>query len=199
MADTMTCPACKQPHPVGTTWCPVMFCEIPQVRDEPDRLEPPAPDDVAGPPQEHEADLGRGECPTCGANGPIGQPCPQCLDVIPRPGARLRPRQVYIVLPSFRGVAVPRGREIVIGRQSDIPEIREELEAFDAVSRQHCFVTVDAARDIASVRDPNSTNGTWVGDDEVEIGAEELRASPLPTRIRLGQAAYLTITTEGAR
>lgn len=200
MADTVTCPACGQQHAVGTTWCPVMFVDVSELRDEPAPPAPdPAPEPAAPPTRAPVADAGLVECPVCGARGQAGQPCPQCMEVIPRPVAPARASQAVVVLPSLRGVAIPRGREIVVGRQSDIPEIRAGLAGFDGVSRRHCYVTVDATREVVTIRDPDSMNRTWVGDDEREIGANERRVADLPARLRLGRTAYLTITTEGVR
>jgi pSer/pThr/pTyr-binding forkhead associated (FHA) protein len=108
------------------------------------------------------------------------------------------PSVVSLLLPSGQRASIPRGQEITIGRQSEIPEVRAGLEPFDVVGRRHCYITVGLGRDKAIVRDPGSTNGTWVGDNPRQVSEQEQRSVELPTRIRLGQHLSITITTGGA-
>lgn len=194
MADTMTCPLCHQEHPAGTTWCPTLFQDISHLLQTAAPAEPPLPPAPSPPPPSDET--GQVECPECGALGRPGESCPQCTQIIPAP-VPIHLEQVYLVLPSLRAVAIPRGQEIILGRQSDLADVRAGLEPFDGVSRQHCYLTIASDRDIATIRDPKSLNRTWVGDNEREIGENERREVALPVRIRLGQTAYLTITPEG--
>lgn len=196
MADSMTCPACMQQHPVGTTWCPIMYTDITSIREAPE-LSPDMSSSERSEPASQSVDS-NATCPNCGASGRGGSPCIQCFELIPSM-APATAGAVFAVLPSYRAVPFPRGREIVVGRQSSIPEISTELEKFDGVSRQHCIVMIDADRDTVIIRDPGSLNRTWVDDDDREIGDGEHRRSDLPVRIRLGQTAYLTITTEATR
>lgn len=196
MADTITCPLCGREHPAGTTWCPVLFQDISRLPGGA-LVEPPSAPESE--PVDRGPDTESVHCPNCGARGHPGDSCIQCTEIIPLPAPGIhQSRQVYVVLPSMQGVAIPRGSEIAIGRQSHIAGISTGLEAFDGVSRRHCYVTIDAVRDTATIRDPGSLNHTWVGDDTNELGAEERREVALPVRIRLGQTAYLTITPEGA-
>lgn len=102
-----------------------------------------------------------------------------------------------MLLPSGARVSVPAGREIIVGRQSDIPEIRQGLEPFDVVSRRHCFITIALEGDRVSVRDPGSVNHTWVGDDPAEVRPDETRIVPLPVRLRLGQHLSITVSAQG--
>lgn len=192
----MTCPACMQQHPVGTTWCPIMYTDITSIREAPEPSPDPSPSEQpapAGQPVDSNA-----TCPNCGASGRGGSPCIQCFELIPRM-APATASAAFAVLPSYRAVPLPRGRDVVVGRQSTIPEISTELELFDGVSRRHCIVSVDTDTDTVTIRDPGSLNRTWVDDDDREIGDGERRRADLPVRIRLGQTAYLTITTEAGR
>lgn len=196
MADTMTCPLCGRQHPAGTTWCPVLFQDISHLLGGVSVALPASQESEL---DVREPDAEPVDCPNCGARGRAGEACIQCMEVIPRPTSGIRQaRQVYVVLPSMQGVAIPRGTEVAIGRRSSIAAISTGLEAFDGVSRRHCYVTIDTVRDTATIRDPGSLNHTWVGDDANQLGAEERRETALPVRIRLGQTAYLTITAEGA-
>ncbi len=196
MADSMTCPACRQQHPVGTSWCPVMYTDITSIRDV---TEPTV--DISSPERSAHASPNADQpvtCPNCGASGRSGSPCVQCLEVIANP-ARATASSVFAVFPSYRAVMLPRGREVVLGRKSSIPEISTELEMFDGVSRHHCIVTIDLDRDSITIRDPGSLNRTWANDDDREIADGEHRRADLPVRIRLGQTAYVSITTEAIR
>jgi hypothetical protein len=136
-------------------------------------------------------------CPVCGDVGAAGQPCRQCGATLPTVNAVATSASgtATLRLPSGERVVVPRGREVLIGRMSDIPEIARALEPFDVVGRRHCFIAVSSAENVVSVRDPGSTNGTWVGDDPYPLRAGEPRLAPLPARIRLGQ--HLAIIVEG--
>ena len=97
-------------------------------------------------------------------------------------------KKVSLHLPNGQQVGLPRGREIVIGRQSEISEISESLAPLDShVSRRHCYVTIDPVQSQVTIRDPGSTNHTWVGDDPQELASTEQRTVNLPIRIRLGQ------------
>lgn len=194
MADSMTCPACTQEHVVGTKWCPVMYTDITSIREAPEPTSDVSPSGRSASVRTH-ADP-PATCPNCGASGRSGSPCVQCLDVIPSE-SRSTARSAFAVLPSYRAVSLPRGREVVLGRQSSIPEISSELEMFDGVSRHHCIVVIDAEYDSITIRDLGSLNRTWVDDDDREIGDGEDRRADLPVRIRLGQTAYVSITTEG--
>lgn len=195
MADSMTCPACLQQHTVGTTWCPVMYIDITSIREAPEPRADMSSSERSAP-ASHPVDP-PATCPNCGASGRGGSPCVQCFEVIP--SLARAAGAVFAVLPSYRAVPFPRGREVVVGRQSSIPEISTELERFDGVSRQHCIVIIDADSDTITIRDPGSLNRTWVDDDSREIGDGENRRADLPVRIRLGQTAYLSITTESTR
>lgn len=192
MAATMTCPLCHNEHPTATTWCPVLFQDISHLLNGADPVtateEPgPAPDPAA---------IGLVHCPTCGAPGRPSDSCIQCIEIIPEVGSSEAP--VQVVLPTLDRVTIPRGTEIIIGRHSEVAEIRGALEMFDGVSRQHCYILVNRVRDTLTIRDPQSLNRTWVGEDERELEADEVREVALPVRLRLGHTAYVTITPEGA-
>ena len=225
MAHTMTCPLCGQQHPASTTYCMTMLAEIPTVPTElPGQDGAPGLQGMARCPfDDHEHPVTETYCrwaftplpenwfvpaappppgpsgpqvicSECGLAGQAGAECVQCGAPLGHPTGAAG---TVAELPSGRTVAIPHGREVMIGRLSEIPEIRDGLEQFDAVSRRHCLVTISPAGDRVTVRDPDSANGTWVGDAPEEVAPDEARTSTLPVRLRLGQRVYVTLRPEG--
>lgn len=195
MEDAMTCPLCRGKHPLGTTWCSTMFAEITQPVPlsgteslAPAELLPVEPAESAAADESPEAVCGR-----CGDIGPVGEACRQCGSVISGSRPVGAAGQTAMVLPSGVRVPLPKGLEIAVGRGSELAELRSALAAFDAVSRQHFLLIVDPARARVAVRDPGSTNGTWVGDDPRRVQPGEVRYADLPVRIRLGQETIILI------
>ena len=179
MADTVSCPLCGGEHP--TRYCEVLLTPFPDLGEPP----PPPTDEPEAP---REAVI----CSACGMQGQAGRECDQCGTLLSSHSAG-RATTATVQLPTGSAVLVPRGREILIGRHSDLEGIRQGLEQFDVVSRRHCYITISAVSDEATVRDAGSANGTWVGDDPVEVRADDLRPVALPARIRLGQETFITI------
>ena len=221
MADVMTCPLCGHEHPTGTTWCMELFAEIPVANPEPpvdasDKVIPAAGGGFDAQAtratisaSRHTANspagiaVGTAACSNCGDIGLPGEECRQCGQTIRRPFATVAvggasARASVLLLPSGSCTKLPRGREVVIGRQSELAEIRDALDSFDGVSRQHCYITVHPVRDEVVVRDPESLNRTWVGDDPREVGRTEDRVAPLPVRLRLGRHLSVVVGLEGA-
>lgn len=226
MADTMTCPLCGQEHPASTTYCPHHWAEIPAATPEHAETEPAVQEQrtAACPLGDHEhpvtetycdesfstlpvnwatpatapppaQSMGGVTCADCGFDGTPGTECLQCGMELPQPSAA---QTASLLLPSGDAVPIPRGRDVVIGRQSDIDGIRHGLEPFDAVSRRHCYVSISSAGDDLTVRDPGSANHTWVGDNPEHVEPDEIRSASLPVRLRLGQHVSVTISAGGA-
>lgn len=199
MADTMTCPLCDQQHPAATTYCTTLWTPIPSAvgpstsdSSADDVVTDDSPGLVTTP-----KSTSLVTCATCGDQGHPGQRCRQCFDPLPaaQPAAI---DSAVVVLPSGTRIRIPCGQEVLIGRHSDVPLIRQGLESFDAVGRRHCYVTVSGAGEV-SVRDPGSTNGTWVGDDSRQVLPDETRTVRLPARVRLGQHLSITFAAEGSQ
>jgi hypothetical protein len=129
-------------------------------------------------------------CPNCGDRGYPGDECRQCGQIIPAVKST-GDGHIIALMPSGNRVNIPCGREVAIGRESDVSKVCRLLEDFDAVSRLHCYVRVDFAGTCITVRDPGSTNRTWVGDDPLPLQADELRTTKLPTRVRLGKSVFI--------
>jgi len=66
-------------------------------------------------------------------------------------------------------VEVPAGTSLLLGRDPAESLVAAAFQRFDNVSRRHATVTVDDGGH-ATIRDENSTNGTFVNDDRVMPG-----------------------------
>ncbi len=116
-------------------------------------------------------------CFTCGANLPRRHP-----DEDPPPPATVM--QEYLRREERSGaissavlrlafdtgnVEVPAGTSLLLGRDPAESLVAAAFADFDNVSRRHATVTVDDAGR-ATIRDENSTNGTFVNGDRVLPG-----------------------------
>jgi hypothetical protein len=97
-------------------------------------------------------------CPTCGEPLPTGQ------------RRRISPVVMRITFPTGN-VDIPAGTSVLLGRDPAESLVAAAFARFDNVSRRHATVQVDDYGH-ASVRDENSTNGTYVNDDRVPPGSE---------------------------
>jgi pSer/pThr/pTyr-binding forkhead associated (FHA) protein len=66
-------------------------------------------------------------------------------------------------------VEIPAGTSLLLGRDPAESLVAAAFQRFENVSRRHATVTVDDSGH-ASIRDENSTNGTFVNDDRVLPG-----------------------------
>ena len=112
-------------------------------------------------------------CPRCGT--PVSDAadvvCNTCGEPLPT-GRRRRisPVVMRITFPTGN-VDIPAGTSVLLGRDPAESLVAAAFAHFDNVSRRHATVLVDDAGH-ASIRDENSTNGTFVNDDRVLPGAE---------------------------
>jgi ribosomal protein L37E len=112
-------------------------------------------------------------CPRCGT--PVSDAadvvCTTCGEPLPT-GRRRRisPVVMRITFPTGN-VDIPAGTSVLLGRDPAESLVAAAFAQFDNVSRRHATVLVDDAGH-ASIRDENSTNGTFVNDDRVLPGAE---------------------------
>jgi hypothetical protein len=183
MDEVMTCPYCGEEYPAGTDYCSKCFTYI--------SLSPSEPEG-----QEEDGARLSVTCPQCGDIGHPGEECRQCGATFPLLQS-VAQRTVSLCLPSGTRLRIPCDQEILIGRQSNVLEIKQALESFDVVSRKHCSILVTGDGSQMTVRDHGSSNHTWVGDDPVELGPNEQRRVSLPVRIRLGQRLFISIGEEG--
>ena len=112
-------------------------------------------------------------CPRCGT--PVSDAadvvCNTCGEPLPT-GRRRRisPVVMRITFPTGN-VDIPAGTSVLLGRDPAESLVAAAFAQFDNVSRRHATVQVDDSGH-ASIKDENSTNGTFVNDDRVLPGAE---------------------------
>ena len=116
-------------------------------------------------------------CFTCGANLPRNardDDTPAASTVMQaylRPDDRAGPISSTVLRLSFPtgNVEVPAGTTVLLGRDPAESLVAAAFAEFENVSRRHATVTVDDDGH-ASIRDENSTNGTFVNGDRVLPG-----------------------------
>ncbi len=116
-------------------------------------------------------------CFTCGANLPRtarDDDTPAASTVMQaylRPDERAGPISSTVLRLSFPtgNVDVPAGTTVLLGRDPAESLVAAAFAEYENVSRRHATVTVDDAGH-ASIRDENSTNGTFVNGDRVLPG-----------------------------
>jgi len=112
-------------------------------------------------------------CPRCGTqvSDAADVVCSVCGEPLPT-GRRRRisPVVMRITFPTGN-VDIPAGTSVLLGRDPAESLVAAAFARFDNVSRRHATVRVDDAGH-ASIKDENSTNGTYVNDDRVLPGAE---------------------------
>jgi hypothetical protein len=91
-------------------------------------------------------------------------------------------------------VDIPAGTSVLLGRDPAESLVAAAFARFDNVSRRHATVQVDDAGH-ATIRDENSTNGTFVNDDRVLPGAEVRLVDG--DRVRLAADVTGNVTLQG--
>jgi len=87
-----------------------------------------------------------------------------------QPRRRISPVVMRIEFPTGN-VDIPAGTSLLLGRDPAESLVAAAFAQFDNVSRRHATVQVDDAGH-ATIRDENSTNGTYVNDDRVLPGTD---------------------------
>jgi pSer/pThr/pTyr-binding forkhead associated (FHA) protein len=119
-------------------------------------------------------------CYTCGANlpksrhGDTDAPLPvtvaQKAVSNPRQTSAISSTVLRISFPSGN-VEVPAGTSVMLGRDPAESLVAAAFEGHENVSRRHALITVDDGGR-ATIRDENSTNGTFVNGDRLLPGLE---------------------------
>ena len=118
-------------------------------------------------------------CFTCGANLPMARsstepPVPVTVAQKAVAGANASGRISSAVLRiSFPAgnVEVPAGTSVLLGRDPAESLVAAAFEQCENVSRRHALFVVDDSGH-ATIRDENSTNGTFVNDDRLLPGTD---------------------------
>jgi ribosomal protein L37E len=123
-------------------------------------------------------------CPRCGTAvpDPADVICSICGEPLARGRRRISPVVMRITFPTGN-VDIPAGTSVLLGRDPAESLVAAAFARFDNVSRRHATVQVDDAGR-ASIKDENSTNGTYVNDDRVLPGVEVRLVDG--DRVRLG-------------
>ena len=112
-------------------------------------------------------------CPRCGTSvrDAADVVCSNCGEPLPT-GRRRRisPVVMRITFPTGN-VDIPAGTSVLLGRDPAESLVAAAFAQFDNVSRRHATVQVDDYGH-ATIRDENSTNGTYVNDDRVLPGID---------------------------
>ncbi len=112
-------------------------------------------------------------CPRCGTSvrDAADVVCSNCGEPLPT-GRRRRisPVVMRITFPTGN-VDIPAGTSVLLGRDPAESLVAAAFAQFDNVSRRHATVQVDDYGH-ATIRDENSTNGTFVNDDRVLPGVD---------------------------
>ena len=116
-------------------------------------------------------------CFTCGSNLPRGRPDedPPAPTTVMQEYLRREERTASISFTVLRlafptgNVEVPAGTSLLLGRDPAESLVAAAFSRYENVSRRHATVTVDDAGR-ATIRDENSTNGTYVNGDRVLPG-----------------------------
>ena len=112
-------------------------------------------------------------CPRCGTSvrDAADVVCSNCGEPLPT-GRRRRisPVVMRITFPTGN-VDIPAGTSVLLGRDPAESLVAAAFAQFDNVSRRHATVQVDDYGH-ATIRDEDSTNGTFVNDDRVLPGVD---------------------------
>ncbi|HTX27946.1 MAG TPA: FHA domain-containing protein [Streptosporangiaceae bacterium] len=111
-------------------------------------------------------------CPRCGTAAPDAADviCSVCGERLPQGNRRISTVVMRITFPTGN-VDIPAGTSVLLGRDPAESLVAAAFARYDNVSRRHATVQVDDWGH-ASIRDEDSTNGTYVNDDRVLPGAE---------------------------
>ena len=117
-------------------------------------------------------------CFTCGANLPRIRPAEDAAPAITiaqkavsgEHARRISSAVLRITFPAGN-VEVPAGTSLLLGRDPAESLVAAAFDQCENVSRRHAMITVDDAGH-ATIRDENSTNGTFVNDDRLLPGID---------------------------
>jgi hypothetical protein len=170
---TLTCPACTAQVQQDDLICFTCGANLPRDRPVDEPATPPTVmqeylrrDGVAAP------SPGPSACPNCGSaiREPSSVFCTMCGQPLPQTTGTISPIVLRLSFPTGN-VEVPAGTSLVLGRDPEESLVAAAFAGYDNVSRRHATVTVSDAGH-ATIRDEQSTNGTFVNGDRVLPGTE---------------------------
>jgi hypothetical protein len=170
---TLTCPGCAAAVQRDDLICFTCGANLPR---------PEQPDEPTIPPTVMQESLRRdgatasslapAVCPHCAAAIPDRSmlACPACHRRLPRSSGPISPVVLRLSFPTGN-VDVPAGTSLVLGRDPGESLVAAAFFEYENVSRRHATVAVTDAGE-ATIRDEQSTNGTFINGDRVLPGTE---------------------------
>lgn len=189
---TLTCPVCGAEVQEDDLICFTCGANLPRMdAGEEDQATPPTIMQ-----EQLKRDRGARTCPNCGtaASDPADLICAQCRQPLPQPQAHISPVVLRLAFPTGN-VDVPAGTSLLLGRDPQESLVAAAFARFENVSRRHATVSVDDSGH-ATVRDENSTNGTWVNEDRVLPGVDVRLADGDSLRLAADITAQVSLPTQ---
>ncbi|MBO0809285.1 MAG: FHA domain-containing protein [Actinobacteria bacterium] len=191
---TLTCPGCSAPVKQDDLICFTCGANLP--RQHRAEETPPAPtirQEYPRPAGGTAPAGGRADCPHCGTPilGPGTRNCSGCGRPVQYPSGPISPVVLRLSFPTGN-VDVPAGTTLVLGRDPEISLVAAAFADCENVSRRHATVTVSDSGE-ATIRDEQSTNGTFVNGDRVLPGTDARLADGDHVRLAADVTAQVSL------
>jgi len=195
---TLTCPGCAAAVQQDDLICFTCGTNLPR---------PLQPDEPTTPPTVMQDSLRRdgatasslapAVCPHCGTAIPDRSmlACPGCRQPLPRSSGPISPVVLRLSFPTGN-VEVPAGTSLVLGRDPGESLVAAAFLEYENVSRRHATVTVSDTGD-ATIRDEQSTNGTFINGDRVLPGTEARLRDGDRVRLAADVTAQVSLPSQG--
>jgi len=195
---TLTCPGCAAAVQQDDLICFTCGTNLPR---------PLQPDEPTTPPTVMQDSLRRdgatasslapAVCPHCGTAIPDRSmlACPACRQRLPRSSGPISPVVLRLSFPTGN-VEVPAGTSLVLGRDPGESLVAAAFLEYENVSRRHATVTVSDTGD-ATIRDEQSTNGTFINGDRVLPGTEARLRDGDRVRLAADVTAQVSLPSQG--
>lgn len=195
---TLTCPACAAEVQPADLICFTCGANLPRER-QPD--EPATPATVMQEYLKREGapapSPGPSACPHCGAviRDRSAVFCLVCREPLPPRTGIISPVVLRLSFPAGN-VEVPAGTSLVLGRDPEESLVAAAFAEYENVSRRHATVTVSDTGQ-ATIRDEQSTNGTFVNGDRVLPGTEARLTDGDSVRLAADVTADVSLPHQG--
>jgi hypothetical protein len=167
---TLTCPGCNVPVQPSDLICFTCGANLPRQAAAEETVPPTVMQEYQRPAGAAVAEE-RAACPHCGTVvRPSARACPGCGKPVQPQSGPISPVVLRLAFPAGN-VDVPAGTSLILGRDPEISLVAAAFADFENVSRRHATVTVSDSGE-ATIRDEQSTNGTFVNGDRVVPGTE---------------------------
>ncbi|MDR0344019.1 MAG: FHA domain-containing protein [Nocardiopsaceae bacterium] len=190
---TLTCPGCSAPVKQDDLICFNCGANLPRQHGA---EAPPAPtirQEYPRPAGGTAPAEGRASCPHCGTPipGPGRRNCSGCGRPVQYPSGPISPVVLRLAFPNGN-VDVPAGTSLVLGRDPEISLVAAAFADCENVSRRHATIIVSDSGE-ATIRDEQSTNGTFVNGDRVLPGTDARLADGDHVRLAADVTAQVSL------